>query len=177
MDDKLPPDDQSTRAARQVSPESFIQAMPLPSAASNKPDWKPEFRKVPAEPTRASSLPDVPWQVILSPADKAGEYIALEIQGDVTLGASETDHDDLHVNLWEWAGDERSVSRRHVAFRPGKQQLFVLDLGSTNHTHINGTLLTTDRVLPLVDGDLITLGRLHLRVKLAGGPGITAGEG
>jgi pSer/pThr/pTyr-binding forkhead associated (FHA) protein len=69
------------------------------------------------------------------------------------------------VNLASWQGEERGVSRRHALLRPGREKLFILDLGSTNGTHYNGTPLTTDRAQPLQAGDLLTLGRLHVRVK------------
>ena len=69
------------------------------------------------------------------------------------------------MNLNIWQGGDRGVSHRHVMLRPAREKLYLIDLGSTNGTHHNGALLTTDRVQTLQQGDLITLGRLHLRVK------------
>jgi pSer/pThr/pTyr-binding forkhead associated (FHA) protein len=91
--------------------------------------------------------------------------MALEIAGDVVLGSSPDPEPEIDVNLANWQGEERGVSQRHVLLRPSREKLFILDLGSTNATHLNGALLTTERVQALQTGDLLTLGRLHLRVQ------------
>jgi pSer/pThr/pTyr-binding forkhead associated (FHA) protein len=50
--------------------------------------------------------------------------------------------------------------------RPSLHKLFILDLRSTNGTHINGLPLGVGWAYALKDSDLITLAQLHLRFRL-----------
>lgn len=105
------------------------------------------------------------WHVLLQPATNAGgQFRALEIRGDVVIGSNAEADDSLDINLAEWKGFELGVSRRHLMVRPGPNKLFVMDLRSTNGTQINGLPLGVGWAYALQDGDLITLGRLHVRV-------------
>jgi pSer/pThr/pTyr-binding forkhead associated (FHA) protein len=91
--------------------------------------------------------------------------MGLELRADAVLGSAPEPDAEIHVNLAPWQGEARGVSLRHALLRPGKDKLFLMDLGSTNGTHYNGMPLSADRVQAVQPGDLITLGRLHLRVK------------
>lgn len=161
----------STQPKKRVSPESFLRVFPKPTAAVG-PDGQPEFQIVPlivSERDRAL-LPEKPWRVILSFVEDPTQHLALELHGDTVFGASEESDPDLDVNLASFKDNQRGVSQRHLKLRPGRDKLFVLDLGSTNGTYVNGTPLGKASAQALQDGDLITLGRLHLRVKIAQHP-------
>ncbi len=155
-------DPKHTRAEKPVSPESYVRAFPIPSTPeAGEPVL---FHSVPpANP--ATPPPDRRWRVVLSPVEKPAEAMGLELLGDAVLGSTPEQDPEVHVNLAPWQGDQRGVSRRHALLRPARDKLFIMDLGSTNGTHVNGAPLTTERVQALQPGDLITLGRLHLRVK------------
>jgi predicted component of type VI protein secretion system len=88
----------------------------------------------------------------------------------VTLGANDQPDAALDINLLDLEDKQRSVSVRHVKLRPSKERLFVLDLGSRNGTYANGAPIASSSAYPLQDGDLLTLGRLHLRVKIVQRP-------
>jgi hypothetical protein len=66
------------------------------------------------------------------------------------------------VDLSAYAGDERGVSRLHASLRRQDQTLVLTDLGSVNHTFINGQRVHEHEVRVLHDGDEIRLGRLVL---------------
>ena len=55
-----------------------------------------------------------------------------------------------------------SVSRRHAELRRQGSEIFVVDLGSTNGTRVNGTGIRERR---LTDGDEITVGATSLRFE------------
>jgi pSer/pThr/pTyr-binding forkhead associated (FHA) protein len=57
------------------------------------------------------------------------------------------------------------VSRRHCAVTVGPADVWVEDLGSRNGTFVNGTRIETKTRTKVVDGDLIRVGSLELRVS------------
>ena len=84
----------------------------------------------------------------------------------VILGRSGGADDDLTtlVNLDAYGAEEHGVSRRHAALIRDERRLEVVDLGSTNHTYLNGQqLLDTDQSV-VHDGDELRLGYLQLRI-------------
>ncbi len=72
------------------------------------------------------------------------------------------------VDLTPLAGYRMGVSRKHSEMRLQKtdegQHLYLLDLGSSNGTFINGDRLISHRPYLLRDGDEIRFGQLALRV-------------
>ncbi|MDX2643224.1 FHA domain-containing protein [Streptomyces sp. PA03-1a] len=60
--------------------------------------------------------------------------------------------------------DEEGVSRRHAAMNRAGSHVVLSDLGSTNGTYLNGTLLDAPR--PLHDGDLLRIGHVELRLSV-----------
>ena len=96
--------------------------------------------------------------------------MALELRGDIVIGSSSDPEPDLDVNVADWRGEEHGVSRRHCRLRPTNSNLFIIDLESTNGSHLNGIELGEGQARALQDGDLITLGRLHLRVIVVQSP-------
>jgi pSer/pThr/pTyr-binding forkhead associated (FHA) protein len=60
---------------------------------------------------------------------------------------------------------ESGMSRLHAAIRRTGDQLFLLDLGSTNGTHLNHRLLPPHEPFLLHDGDILRFGLLDLRMR------------
>lgn len=161
----MDPDDQKkTRIERPVSTDSFIRAFPLPVRATPSAE-EPKFVLVPSS-NPAGAAPAKHWRIVFSPVEKPSEQLGIEIAGDVVLGSSADPAAGPDVNFASWQGEQRGVSLKHALLRPARDKLFLMDLGSTNGTHYNGMPLTTERVQAIEKGDLITLGRLHLRIKL-----------
>ncbi|MFQ5577492.1 MAG: FHA domain-containing protein [Anaerolineae bacterium] len=70
------------------------------------------------------------------------------------------------VDLTNDNGLENGISRKHVRLLSRKGEIFVEDLGSTNGTFINGKRIASYLPEPLLDGDVLMLGRLAIIVNL-----------
>ncbi|MBN1285535.1 MAG: FHA domain-containing protein [Anaerolineae bacterium] len=69
------------------------------------------------------------------------------------------------LDLTPYGAFQHGVSRRHAAiYREGEGTLTVADLGSSNHTYLNGEQLKPRDPRILCDGDEVRLGDLILRV-------------
>jgi pSer/pThr/pTyr-binding forkhead associated (FHA) protein len=58
--------------------------------------------------------------------------------------------------------DEPNASRHHAEIRPDGDGYLLTDLGSTNGTKVNDTLIDRYR---LRDGDVVTIGSRHMRFE------------
>ena len=110
-----------------------------------------------------------PQHVVLLQALPSGVCLTLPHNTVVVLGRRATteplsaqsspllglDHLDAH---------QHGVSRRHCLIERRASGLTVSDLGSTNGTYVNGRRLEQHRAYPLVHGDHLILGTLHLAV-------------
>jgi pSer/pThr/pTyr-binding forkhead associated (FHA) protein len=139
-----------------------------------RPSERVPFTVVPkrVDANKLALAPGVkPWRITLTPAGDTAQPLALELQGDVVVGSNPEMDEGLDVNVSHWQGYRRGVSRRHVLLRPNRDKLFILDLRSTNGTNINGLPLGVGWAYALQDGDLISLGRLHLKLRIVQRPG------
>ncbi len=117
-----------------------------------------------------TATPHANWRVVLSPLGQKSAPLGLEICGDVVLGVGDKADGGPDVSLGDWQGYRRGVSRRHLMLRPGYNKLFVMDLRSTNGTQVNGLPLGVGWAYALQDSDVITLGKLNVRVRIVQRP-------
>jgi pSer/pThr/pTyr-binding forkhead associated (FHA) protein len=136
----------------------------LPGKAHNMGD---QFVPVPANAPPSAKA----WKIILAPSDKPTSGRHIDLRGDAVIGSGPEGSADIDINVAEWGGEAAGVSHQHARLRPTPNNLYVLDLESTNGTHVNALPVAAIKAQPLADGDLITLGRLHIRVKLIAKPG------
>ena len=71
------------------------------------------------------------------------------------------------ISLDAYGAREQGVSRQHAMIVQEADGLKVMDLGSANHTYINGQRLIMHQARILRDGDELRLGRLVMRVHFA----------
>ena len=71
------------------------------------------------------------------------------------------------VDLTPYGALEKGVSRVHAAIERSEDTLTIIDMGSSNGTHLNGQKLVPDQPRVLRDGDEIRLGKLvaHIYFK------------
>jgi len=115
-------------------------------------------------PAASSALASLqPGQIAISIAG-IPQVIMLEGRPEYILGREghEQQVPDLNLNLY--GGREKGVSRLHASLRLDRNQLLLVDLGSTNGTRLNGVPLSAHEPARLTDGDEIRLGKLTLKI-------------
>jgi pSer/pThr/pTyr-binding forkhead associated (FHA) protein len=80
----------------------------------------------------------------------------VELTGTTTLGR--TADNDIVI-------DDTTVSRCHAMLLIEDGEVLLLDMESTNGTSINGAPAEPDEPVPLVDGDMIKVGRVLMRYE------------
>jgi len=99
---------------------------------------------------------------VLSP-DSVARF-GLDVNGDAILGRGR--EVPTLVDLTPYDADELGVSRHHLMLRPKGSKLYIVDLGSTNGTRLNGRPIGINTPYGLSDGDVLTLGRLQMAVSI-----------
>jgi hypothetical protein len=93
------------------------------------------------------------------------EPINLQPKDEISLGRSDAQASIVpDLDMAPFGGAEQGVSRRHAVIRRGENTLTLIDLGSTNGTHLNGQRLTPNQPRVLRDGDEIRMGRLAFHI-------------
>lgn len=108
----------------------------------------------------------VRWQIIVLPTEGEHPAMALEVYDDVIFGSSKSNPASVDINLYDWGGREKGVSRRHMLLRPTPSALYIVDLESTNGTLVNGLPLAGNQSRALESGDMISMGELTVRIKI-----------
>ncbi len=103
------------------------------------------------------------WRVLLELTGKTRGLLPFEFLADVVMGRGSEGPDCPDLDLTALNALELGVSRRHALFRPTEHHLFLIDLGSTNGTFVNG-LRITGMAHPLVQNDHISLGKLNMSI-------------
>ena len=96
---------------------------------------------------------------------ESGKVIHLSDKKDFTLGRAVEGQSILpDVDLTEYEAFSQGVSRMHVSLRIMNGEVYVMDLGSSNGTKINGQKIVPHVEYSISHGDLVTLGRLKVQV-------------
>lgn len=96
------------------------------------------------------------------------EPIVLDFQDSVILGRTDDSSTRRpEVDLTPYGALEMGVSRLHASIERSDDVLTLVDMGSSNGTHLNGQRLLSDQPRVLRDGDEIRLGKLvaHIYFK------------
>lgn len=107
-----------------------------------------------------------PQHVVLVQALPSGYCFALPPQGSVILGrnSASVPPDAYLLPLDDLDAQNHGVSRQHCRLDRHASELTVTDLGSTNGTYLNERRLEQHRPYPVVHGDRLILGSLHLAI-------------
>jgi len=109
------------------------------------------------------------WLIELHRPEGKSEPVGIKLVGDVILGRAVGDYKP-DVDLTAFGAGHRGVSRQHAVIRPTHNQLFLIDLNSTNGTQVNALPLGQSTARPLLDRDLITLGNLSFTIRVISRP-------
>ncbi|MBC6937822.1 MAG: FHA domain-containing protein [Chloroflexi bacterium] len=72
-----------------------------------------------------------------------------------------------HIDLQNFGGAEKGVSRKHAVILRHEGSLNIMDLGSHNGSYLNGQRLIANQPRVLRDGDDLRLGHLVLHINFA----------
>lgn len=150
----------------QISGDSGDLKFPDLNAADVK-----EFTRLPAHP-QGSMLASARkgWRIIFSSSNPKHKPTGVEIVGDTVVGRGESSGAKPDLDLSAFDADEFGVSRRHAMFKPSGKELLLIDLGSTNGTKVNEKPVTLGGPGAIKDGDTLSFGGLHLKVKIVKPP-------
>jgi hypothetical protein len=100
----------------------------------------------------------------------AAQPLELSVPGLVILGRHTPEDRLADIDLTPYGADHFGVSRLHASLQRQNNRLIVTDMGSKNHTFLNGTLLTNDEVRTLKSWDQLRLGNLACIVTFKDAP-------
>jgi K+-sensing histidine kinase KdpD len=123
---------------------------------------KTNFLSMPAE--MPTSLPTV-WRVRFELTYDPALTVEFEVLDDVVIGRAHNAADVVAL-FPDLNTEQLGVSRKHLLFRPSSSVLYLIDLGSTNGTMLNGHPIGKHIPHPITNGDMISAGRLEFMVRI-----------
>jgi pSer/pThr/pTyr-binding forkhead associated (FHA) protein len=105
-----------------------------------------------------------PWLVELRVVGTSDVLQVTAGEGTVLGRADSGDEGHCDIDLAPYNALPLGVSRRHALIRIGKNRVTITDLGSSNGTRIDGSLLKPNQPYRIWDQDTLQLGNLRLQV-------------
>jgi len=97
----------------------------------------------------------------------SGHILPLGDRTEFTLGrVSEAQPIMPDIDLTPYQAYANGVSRLHAVLKRDGNRVFVMDLGSSNGTYLNGKRLTPNAEQTLSHGDMLALGKLKIQILL-----------
>lgn len=122
-----------------------------------------------SQPSTLPTSSEAVWRVRFELSYDPAVALDLELTSDVAIGRA-LNAPDI-VPLFPTLDTEQlGVSRKHIKLRPTHSTLYLIDLGSTNGTQLNGHPIGEHLPYPITNGDLISLGRLEVIVRIVQKP-------
>lgn len=123
----------------------------------------------PAPVTRGTKTLTGQAQLTLELNGKKQQVVMINDQDEITLGRVDRFTSRLpSINLTSVGAWENGVSRQHASIRRSGNNLFIIDLDSTNGTFINGNRLSPYKPTMVHDGDVIRFGLFEVTVRFTG---------
>lgn len=148
-------------------------AAPLSSVtfADVKVDEVKEYTRLPKSSKKSAvQLAATTWRIILTSSREGHAPLGLDISDKAVVGRGIPDGASADLDLTAYDGEGLGVSRRHAVLQPTSDGLLLIDLGSTNGTLVNGDELVTGKSHKLEDGDTVSFGGLHFKLKIVRQP-------
>ncbi len=96
-----------------------------------------------------------------------GQVLPLTERNEFTLGRiSEGQSIMPDIDLSPYQAYARGVSRLHAVLKREASRVFLMDLGSSNGTFVNGKRLAPNVDQSVANGDVIALGKLKIQILL-----------
>jgi hypothetical protein len=157
------------RLARETTKVSTGQLPDIPISFAVPSTSK--FVRLPPVPTAEGGIGEANvWRIVLLSSAAPDKPIGIEIGRDAIVGR-ERDDFKPDIDLTPYGALELGISRRHAMLRPTKNNLLLADVGSSNGTFHNRERIRLGEPKALKNGDIISFGAMHLRVKIISRPG------
>jgi len=96
---------------------------------------------------------------------ESGQILPLADRTEFTIGRTAEGQPIVpDVDLTPYNAYANGVSRLHAALKLVKNQIVIVDLGSSNGTYLNGSRLPPYVEVPVAHGDVVYLGKLRLQI-------------
>ena len=93
------------------------------------------------------------------------QRLVLPLKERVEVGRADEESDFYpELDLTDYNGGQKGISRRHAAFEAAESGVVLIDLDSTNGTYLNGFRLPGKRPYLIKDGDEIRFGELLIHI-------------
>lgn len=94
-----------------------------------------------------------------------GQLLPLTGRNEYTMGRVSKGQPVMpDIDLTDYQAYENGVSRIHAVLKQKNGQIFVMDLGSSNGTYLNGMRLIPEQEYPLSNGSILSLGKLKIQL-------------
>jgi hypothetical protein len=91
--------------------------------------------------------------------------VSFDRRAEIIIGRRSADNPIIpDVDLTDYQGIERGISRVHATLQFRDHAVTIMDMGSANHTYLNGKRIFPQEVRILQDGDELRMGNLSVRV-------------
>jgi hypothetical protein len=157
------------RLSRETTKVSTGQLPDIPVAFA-VPSTSKFIRLPPAPAAEGSAGKANIWRIVLLSNTAPDKPIGIEIGRDAFIGRERGDFKP-DIDLTPYGALDLGVSRRHAMLRPTKDNLLLADVGSSNGTFHNRERIRLGEPKALENGDIISFGAMHLRVKIISRPG------
>lgn len=163
------PEQDKTTGTSKLQSESGSVILPTEGLAygTDQLNKNIKFIKLPVpDKRRKKPAQHNPWRIVFTHPNPRVDPIGVEIYDDVVIGLAKAEANAPDLDLASFGADEQGVSRRHALLRPTANQLFLIDLDSTNGTQVNSIPQHPGMARALRHNDALTMGKLHLTVKI-----------
>lgn len=98
---------------------------------------------------------------------ESGQILPLNDRTEFTIGRiSDAQPVMPDIDLTPFQAYANGVSRLHVVIKHNQSQTFVMDLGSSNGTYLNGKRIPPNVDMLVNHGDMLSLGKLRIQLLL-----------
>src|SRR5512142_541431 len=120
-----------------------------------------------ARPVDGAPAPATPNNWVTLHLLDTGQVLPLAERNEFTLGRiSEGQPIMPDIDLSPYQAYARGVSRLHAVLKREASRVFLMDLGSSNGTYVNGKRLNPNVDHALANGDVVALGKLKIQILL-----------
>ncbi len=140
---------------------------PLTTQGIKSGQMREALKKKPVPVPPAAAVPAATNTWITLHLLDTGQVLPLADRNEFTLGRiSEGQPIMPDVDLSPYQAYARGVSRLHAVLKREASRAFLMDLGSSNGTFVNGKRLSPNVDHALANGDVIALGKLKIQILL-----------